>query len=152
MTAVPAGEWHREGFSISTDPARLDRPAIRDFLAATYWSPEIPQDVVDRGIEGSLVFGLYAGEKQIGFARAITDRATFAYVADVYVLEEYRGRGLARWLMETVLAHPDLQGLRRWMLLTRDAHALYRKVGFADVARPERIMEIARPDIYREKK
>ncbi|HEY6146292.1 MAG TPA: GNAT family N-acetyltransferase, partial [Thermoanaerobaculia bacterium] len=78
MTAVPAGEWHRDGFSISTDPARLDRPAIREFLAASYWSPEIPQDVVDRGIEGSLVFGLYAGEKQIGFARAITDRATFA--------------------------------------------------------------------------
>ncbi|HEY6050273.1 MAG TPA: GNAT family N-acetyltransferase [Thermoanaerobaculia bacterium] len=152
MTAGPAGEWHREGFSISTDPARLDRSAIREFLAASYWSPEIPQDVVDRGIEGSLVFGLYAGEKQIGFARAITDRATFAYVADVYVLEEYRGRGLARWLMETVLAHPDLQGLRRWMLLTRDAHDLYRKVGFADVARPERIMEIARPDIYRKKK
>ena len=152
MTAGPAGEWRRDGYSISTDPARLDRPAIREFLAASYWSPEIPQDVVDRGIEGSLVFGLYDGEKQIGFARAITDRATFAYVADVYVLEEYRGRGLALWLMETVLAHPDLQGLRRWMLLTRDAHALYRKVGFADVARPERIMEIARPDIYREKK
>jgi GNAT superfamily N-acetyltransferase len=122
---------------------------MREFLAASYWSPGIPQDVLDRAIDGSLSFGLYEGERQIGFARAITDRATFAYVADVYVLEEYRGRGLALWLMETVLAHPELQGLRRWMLLTRDAHPLYRKVGFVDVARPERIMEIARPDVYR---
>lgn len=152
MTASPPGEWRRDEYSISTDPSRLDRPAIREFLAASYWSPEIPQDVVDRAIEGSLSFGLYEGKKQIGFARAVTDRATFAYVADVYVLEEYRGRGLARWLMETVLAHPDLQGLRRWMLITRDAHALYRRVGFADAARPDRIMEIARPDIYRERK
>jgi len=152
VTASPPDEWRRGEYSISTDPSRLDRPAIREFLAASYWSPEIPQDVVDRSIEGSLSFGLYEGKRQIGFARAITDRATFAYVADVYVLEEYRGRGLARWLMETVLAHPDLQGLRRWMLLTHDAHALYRKVGFADAARPERIMEISRPDIYRERK
>ncbi|MDQ6892542.1 MAG: GNAT family N-acetyltransferase [Acidobacteriota bacterium] len=148
----PPGEWRRGEYSISTNPSRLDRPAIREFLASSYWSPEIPQDVVDRAIEGSLSFGLYEGRKQIGFARAVTDRATFAYVADVYVLEEYRERGLARWLMETVLAHPDLQGLRRWMLITRDAHSLYRGVGFADAARPDRIMEIARPDIYREKK
>lgn len=141
-------EWRRDGFTISTDSARLDRPAMREFLAASYWSPGIPQDVLDRALEGSLCFGLYEGRRQIGFARAITDRATFAYVADVYVLEEYRGRGLALWLMRTVMEHPELQGLRRWMLLTRDAHALYRKVGFVDVARPERIMEIARPDIY----
>jgi GNAT superfamily N-acetyltransferase len=141
-------EWRRDGFTISTDSARLDRPAMREFLAASYWSPGIPQDVLDRALEGSLCFGLYEGRRQIGFARAITDRATFAYVADVYVLEEYRGRGLALWLMQTVMEHPELQGLRRWMLLTRDAHALYRKVGFVDVARPERIMEIARPDIY----
>lgn len=141
-------EWRRDGFTISTGSARLDRPAMREFLAASYWSPGIPQDVLDRALEGSLCFGLYEGRRQIGFARAITDRATFAYVADVYVLEEYRGRGLALWLMQTVMEHPELQGLRRWMLLTRDAHALYRKVGFVDVARPERIMEIARPDIY----
>lgn len=154
MIASPHGEWRRGEYSISTDPSLLDRPAIREFLASSYWSPEIPQEVVDRAIEGSLSFGLYEGEgkKQIGFARAITDRATFAYVADVYVLEGYRGRGLARWLMETVLAHPDLQGLRRWMLITRDAHALYRNVGFVDAPRPDRIMEIARPDIYREKR
>jgi GNAT superfamily N-acetyltransferase len=151
MTASPHSEWRRDEYAISTDPSRLDRRAIREFLASSYWSPEIPQDVVDRAIEGSLSFGLYEGKKQIGFARAVTDRATFAYVADVYVLEEHRGRGLARWLMETVLAHPDLQGLRRWMLITRDAHALYRGVGFVDAARPGRIMEIARPDVYKEK-
>jgi len=143
-----SNEWRRHGFTISTDSSRLDRPAMREFLAASYWSPGIPQDVLDRALEGSLCFGLYEGERQIGFARAITDRATFAYVADVYVLEEYRGRGLALWLMQTVMEHPDLQGLRRWMLLTRDAHSLYRRVGFVDAARPERIMEIARPDIY----
>jgi GNAT superfamily N-acetyltransferase len=152
-TETIPNEWSRDGFTISTDSSRLDRPAMREFLAASYWSPGIPQDVLDRALEGSLCFGLYErdlqkGERQIGFARAITDRATFAYVADVYVLEEYRGRGLALWLMQTVMGHSELQGLRRWMLLTRDAHALYRKVGFADAARPERIMEIARPDIY----
>ena len=147
-TETIPNEWSRDGFTISTDFSRLDRPAMREFLAASYWSPGIPQDVLDRALEGSLCFGLYEGERQIGFARAITDRATFAYVADVYVLEGYRGRGLALWLMQIVMEHPELQGLRRWMLLTRDAHALYRKVGFADAARPERIMEIARPDIY----
>jgi len=147
-TETTPTEWQRDGFTISTDSARLDRPAMREFLAASYWSPGIPQEVLDRALEGSLCFGLYDGERQIGFARAITDRATFAYVADVYVLEEYRGQGLALWLMQTVMEHPQLQGLRRWMLLTRDAHSLYRKVGFVDVARPERIMEIARPDIY----
>lgn len=152
MSAGPVVEWRRGEYSISTDPSRLDRTAIREFLASSYWSPEIPQEVVDRAIEGSLSFGLYLDGRQIGFARAITDRATFAYVADVYVLEEHRGRGLALWLMETVLAHPELQGLRRWMLITRDAHALYRKVGFVDAQRPDRIMEITRPDIYREKK
>lgn len=147
-TETIQSEWRRDGFTISTDSVRLDRPAMREFLAASYWSPGIPQDVLDRALGGSLCFGLYEGERQIGFARAITDRATFAYVADVYVLEEYRGRGLALWLMQTVMEHPELHGLRRWMLLTRDAHALYRKVGFVDAARPERIMEIARPDIY----
>jgi GNAT superfamily N-acetyltransferase len=152
MSAALFDEWTRGEYSISTDPARLDRPAIREFLAASYWSPEIPQEVVDRAIEGSLSFGLYRAGRQIGFARAITDRATFAYVADVYVLEEHRGHGLALWLMETVLAHPELQGLRRWMLITRDAHALYRKVGFVGAQRPDLLMEITRPDIYRQKK
>jgi len=152
VSAAAFEEWTRGEYSISTDPARLDRPAIREFLASSYWAPDIPQEVVDRSIEGSLTFGLYRRERQVGFARAITDRATFAYIADVYVLEEHRGRGLALWLMETVLGHPELQGLRRWMLVTRDAHALYRKTGFVDAQRPELIMEITRPDIYRQKK
>jgi GNAT superfamily N-acetyltransferase len=104
--------------------------------------------MVDRSIDGSLCFGLFEDGRQIGFARVITDAATFAYLADVYVLESHRGRGLATWLMKSILAHPDLQGLRRWMLVTRDAHGLYRKVGFSDLAHPERIMEMTFPGIY----
>lgn len=142
-------EWRREGFTVSTDPARLDRAAIRDFLAGSYWAAEIPQEVVDRSVAGSLAFGLFDGDRQIGFARVITDRATFAYIADVYVLEAYRGRGLGVWMMEIVRAHPELAGLRRWMLVTRDAHALYRKSGFSDLAHPDRVMEIVYPDLYR---
>ncbi len=103
---------------------------------------------MDRSIEGSLNFGLYEGADQVGFARIITDRATFAYVCDVYVLESHRGRGLARWLMEVVRGHPDLQGLRRWVLLTRDAHPLYRQVGFQDVEDASRYMEIVDRDVY----
>jgi GNAT superfamily N-acetyltransferase len=134
-------EWRRGVFTISTDVERLDRAAIHEFLAASYWARGISRALVDRSIEGSLCFGLYDGPRQVGFARVITDSATFAYLADVYVLESHRGRGLATWLMESILAHPDLQGLRRWMLVTRDAHGLYRKVGFRDLAHPERLME-----------
>jgi GNAT superfamily N-acetyltransferase len=141
-------EWQRAGFTISTDRSKLDRKAIHEFLAGSYWATGIPQDVVDRSIEGSLCFGISEGGKQVGFARVITDGATFAYLADVYVLESHRGRGLAAWLMECILAHPELQGLRRWMLVTRDAHPLYRKSGFRDLAHPERIMEMTFPGIY----
>ena len=141
-------EWQRDGFTISTDRSKLDRKAIHEFLAGSYWATGIPQDVVDRSIEGSLCFGISEGGKQVGFARVITDGATFAYLADVYVLESHRGRGLAAWLMECILAHPELQGLRRWMLVTRDAHPLYRKSGFRDLAHPERIMEMTFPGIY----
>jgi GNAT superfamily N-acetyltransferase len=143
-----AHEWKREGFTISTDRSRLDRPAIHEFLSGSYWAKGIPRSVVDRSIDGALCFGLYDGERQVGFARVITDRATFAYLADVYVLESHRGRGLATWLMEAILAHPDLQGLRRWMLVTHDAHPLYRKVGFTELPHPERIMEMTFPGIY----
>lgn len=142
-------QWRRGEFTISTDPSRLDRAAIADFLTTSYWAAGIPRSVVDRGIDGSLSFGLFDGARQIGFARVVTDRATFAYLADVYVLEQYRGRGLALWMMETIRVHPELQKLRRWMLATRDAHPLYRKVGFVPLAQPERLMEIADPDIYR---
>ena len=137
-----------EGFTISTDPEKLDRALIQEFLAASYWATGIPRETVDRSIEGALCFGLYEGERQVGFARVITDRATFAYLADVFVVESHRGRGLAAWLMETILAHPDLQGLRRWMLLTRDAHPLYRKVGFTELAHPGRVMEKVDAKVY----
>lgn len=139
----------RGDFTISTDPARLDRGLIREFLAHSYWAPGIPREVVDRSIEGSLCFGLYEGGRQVGFARVITDHATYAYVADVFVLESHRGRGLALWLMQAIRAHPRLQGLRRWNLVTRDAHALYRKAGFRDAEFPERYMEIVDREIYR---
>ena len=138
----------REGFTISTDPARLDRAMIHEFLAASYWAKGIPRETVDRSIEGALCFGVYENGRQVGFARVITDRATFAYLADVFVLESHRGRGLAAWLMETILAHPDLQGLRRWMLLTRDAHPLYRRVGYTELAHPERVMEKVDAGVY----
>lgn len=138
-------EWQRDGFTISTDRDRLDHAAIHEFLAGSYWARGISREIVDRSIDGALCFGLYNRTRQVGFARVITDSATFAYLADVYVLESHRGRGLATWLMESILAHPDLQGLRRWMLVTRDAHGLYRKVGFRDLAHPERVMERTLP-------
>ncbi len=141
-------EWTRDKFTISTDPARLDREVIHRFLASSYWAPQVPRAIVDRSIENSMVFGLYEGERQVGFARVITDRATFAYVADVFVLESHRGRGLALWLMETIRAHPELQDLRRWTLFTKDAHGLYRKVGFRDIEDPLCCMEIVERGIY----
>lgn len=151
MKRAEPPEWRREGFTISTDRDRLDRPLIHEFLSESYWAKGIPRETVDRSIEGALCFGLYDGDRQVGFARVITDRATFAYLADVFVLESHRGRGLAAWLMESILAHPDLQGLRRWMLLTRDAHPLYRKVGYTALARPERVMEKVDANVYERK-
>jgi GNAT superfamily N-acetyltransferase len=131
-----------KGYEISTDPARLDLDVIHAFLRTAYWSPEVPRDVVERSLAGSLCFGLYApGGAQAGFARAVTDRATFAWIADVFVLPEHRGRGLATWLMRTVVEHPQLRGLRRTVLATRDAHGLYAELGFGPLAQPERWME-----------
>jgi GNAT superfamily N-acetyltransferase len=146
---MPETEWRRGAFSITTDPTRIDRAAAHAFLTASYWAAGIPRELVDRSIDNCLTFALLEGGRQIGMARVITDRATFAYLADVYVLEEFRGQGLGLWLMQTIRAHPDLQNLRRWTLTTRDAHDLYRKVGFTEPARPERFMEIIDPDIYR---
>jgi GNAT superfamily N-acetyltransferase len=139
----------RDGYRISTDSSAMDVDAIHAYLTGSYWAEGIPRDIVERSIRGSLCFGLFAAEEQVGFARVVTDRATFAYLCDVYVLEAHRGRGLAQWLMEVVLAHPDLQGLRRFLLATRDAHELYRRYGFTPIPRPERFMEIVRPDIYK---
>ena len=145
-----AEEWTRGAWVVSTERSRLDIDVIHGFLRGAYWAGEhLPRDVVHRAIENSLNFGLYQGAGQIGFARVVTDHATFAYVADVFVLEEQRGQGLGVWLMECVAAHPALQGLRRWMLGTRDAHTLYEKTGFTRIA-PEdgRWMEKADPDVY----
>jgi N-acetylglutamate synthase-like GNAT family acetyltransferase len=134
-------EWTRDGLTISTDRSRLDRGAIHEFLRGSYWAKGIPRELVDRAIDNSLCFGLYNADRLVGFARVITDSTTFAYLCDVFVLESHRGRGLGTWFMESVLSHPDLQNLRRWMLATADAHGLYRRVGFTALSKPERIME-----------
>src|SRR5262245_12948514 len=117
-------EVHRDNFTISTDPARLDREAIVDFLTRAYWAKGRPRDRKARTLANELVFGLYDNEKQIGLARVVSDYAVFAYLCDVFIHEDYRAHGLGKWLMETVMSHPDLQGLRRWTLATRDAHEL----------------------------
>lgn len=145
----PPVEWTREGYRISTDPAQLDLDVVHGFLATSYWAAGIPRDVVARSIEASVPFGLYRGDEQVGFARVVTDRATFAYLCDVFVVEAHRGRGLGRWLVATVLAHPDLRALRRWMLATWDAHGLYAGHGFTPLAKPETFMERYDPDVYR---
>jgi GNAT superfamily N-acetyltransferase len=144
-----AMEWRREAYTISTDKARLDRAAIHAFLQDSYWAAGIPREVVDKSIRNSLCFGIYEREAQVGFARVVTDFSTFAYLADVFVLPSHRGRGLAVWLMEVIRAHPELQGLRRWVLATRDAHALYRKTGFQALDDPGRFMEIVDREVYR---
>jgi GNAT superfamily N-acetyltransferase len=140
--------WSRGEFEITSDPARLDLSVVHAFLTNSYWARGIPIETVQRSMENSICFGIYRGDRQIGFARVISDRATFAYLADVFVVPEYRGRGLSKWLMECILAHPDLQGLRRWMLATQDAHGLYRQFGFTSIKTSERWMEIHDPEIY----
>jgi GNAT superfamily N-acetyltransferase len=135
-------------YEISTDPARLDVDAIHAFLTQSYWSPGIPRATVARAISNSLCFGVFWQGQQVGFARVVTDRTTFAYLCDVYVLETHRGHGLAKQLMDRVMKHPDLQGLRRMMLATRDAHGLYAQYGFTALGAPDRIMEVLKADIY----
>jgi GNAT superfamily N-acetyltransferase len=134
-------EWRRGEYIISTDKTRLDLAAVHGFLKDSYWAAGVPERVVRRSVEGSLIFGVYRSEEQAGFARVVTDHATFAYLADVYILEEHRGRGLGKWLMEVILSHPELQGIRRWMLATRDAHDLYREYGFTELGDPAIFME-----------
>ena len=136
-------------YEISTDPARLDVTLIHHWLSQeSYWSKNIPREIVERAIDGSMNFAVYHDrEGQVGFARVITDKATFAYLADVFVLEPHRGKGLSKRLMQTIVDHPDLQGLRRWLLATRDAHSLYAQFGFGPVV-AERLMERIDPDIY----
>jgi GNAT superfamily N-acetyltransferase len=144
---------HRQGkFVISTDRDRLDRDAVHGFLTESYWARGISREVVLQSIENSLCFGVYGDGKQVGFARVISDYATYAYIADVFVLESYRGHGLGKWLMECIMHHPWLQGLRRWSLATMDAHGLYSKFGFTPLKTPERFMELHNPDIYKRDK
>ena len=136
-------------YEISTDPDRLNTDVIHNFLATeSYWSPGIPRPIMDRAIQNSLCFGVYHRDAQVGFARVVTDQATFALLADLFILEPYRGKGLAKWLMRCIIAHQDLQGLRRLLLLTSDAHSLYRGFGFKELGNPSRFMEILRQDIY----
>lgn len=137
-------------YSISTEKNRIDLKAVHSFLSTeAYWCIGIPFERVQKAVENSLNFGLYHLDRQIGFARIISDYATIAYLGDVYVLPEYRGKGLSKWMMETIMTHPELQGLRRWILLTGDAHGLYRQFGWVDVASPDKWMELHNKDVYK---
>jgi N-acetylglutamate synthase-like GNAT family acetyltransferase len=143
-------ELRHGGYVVSTDSSRIDVAYVHAFLAESYWAKGIPRETVERAIANSLPFGLYdADGKQAGFARVVTDRATYAYIADLFVDEALRAKGLGKLLMRAIMSHPDLQGLRRWSLATRNAHGLYKQFGFSELAHPERFMEIAHPDPYK---
>lgn len=142
-------EWRRGEFLITTDKTRFDLDAIHAYLSReSYWAREIPRQVVERSLTNSLSFALLHGTRQIGLARLVTDRATFAWLGDVYVLSEFRGQGLSKWLMEVIIDYPEVQGLRRWLLATADAHSLYERFGYKPLARPERFMERHFPSVY----
>ena len=141
-------EWKQDRFTITDRQGDLDFDVIHGFLRESYWAKGIPRSILEKAAASSLCFGVYDNAGQIGFARVVTDLATFGYLADVFVLTEYRGQGLGKWLVSCILAHPELQGLRRWMLATRDAHGLYRQHGFVALPSPERFMEINIPNIY----
>ncbi|HEY5640333.1 MAG TPA: GNAT family N-acetyltransferase [Dehalococcoidia bacterium] len=143
-------ELRRDGYVVTTDASRLDIDYIHSVLTESYWAHGIPRDVVSRGIENSLNFGLFTGQQQVGFARVVTDHAWFAYLADVFVDEAHRGRGLGKLIVEAVTSHPDLRSVRRIMLGTDDAHGLYRQFGFRPLDRPERWMERGDPTRYQE--
>ena len=145
-------EWRQGEYTISDDRSRIDDDRVTAMIGATYWAKDIPRETMVRALDNSLVFGIYHDEDgQVGLARVITDRATYAYLCDVLIFDGYRGRGLGVWLVETIAAHPDLQGLRRWSLATRDAHGLYEKIGFTPVAFPNSYMERSFPNLYRRK-
>lgn len=142
-------KWQQGEFTVTDSQEDLDLEVIHDFLCKeSYWARHIPRATVEKSVNHSLCFGLYHATEQIGFARAISDYATFAYLADVFVVPDYRGRGLGKWLIACILAHPELQGLRRWMLATLDAHGLYEQNGFVALRHPEWFLEIHHPDIY----
>ena len=137
-----------DNYEISTDSRRLDVAFIHDFLRTSYWARDIPREVIERFIRHSLCCGAFCDRQQVGFARAVTDRATFAYIADVFVVPEHRRRGVSKLLLRALLEHPELQGLRRFLLATKDAHGLYAQFGFQPLSHPEQFMTIHRPDIY----
>jgi N-acetylglutamate synthase-like GNAT family acetyltransferase len=137
-------ETHRDNFTISTDPARLDIDTICDFLKRAYWANTRPRERTERAIQNSLVFGVYDGSKQIGLARVISDYSIFAYLCDVFIHEDYRAHGLGKWLIQTILEHPALKDMRRWLLVTNDAHTLYKQFGFTAIEDPERWMQMFR--------
>ena len=141
----------KDGYEIDDNPARLDLDVVHGFVAGSYWAGGVPRDVVARSVANSLNLGLYQGESQVGFTRAVTDRATFAWVCDVFVLPGHRGRGLGHWMIETLRAHPDMAGLRRLMLATADAHQVYADCGFTSLGDPDSYMEIrhSASDLYR---
>lgn len=136
--------WQRDNFLISTDKALLNLETIGELLGTSYWAPDRPIELTRRAIEHSLVFGVYDGERQIGFARLVTDYTLFAYLCDVMIADDYRGQGLGKWLVESILSHPEVRDVRRWLLITRDAHGLYRQFGFVGLDEPERYMEMMR--------
>jgi GNAT superfamily N-acetyltransferase len=134
-------EAHRDRFTISTDPARLDMDAIVDMLTHAYWAIGRPRERTERAIQNSLVFGMYDGDRQIGLARVVSDYSIFAYLCDVFIHEDYRANGLGKWLIQTVMEHPDLREMRRWVLVTNDAHGLYKQFGFTSIEDPEHWMQ-----------
>lgn len=150
-----AGEYYavkKDGYTISTDPSLINIDTVHIYLSQrSYWAEHVPREIVEKSIAYSLCFGIYDNVSQVGFARLVTDRATFAYLADVFVLEEYRGRGLSKWLMEVIHAHPELQTLRRWMLGTRDAHGLYEQFGWSVMNEDtrKRFMQKHAPGVYK---
>ncbi|EGR1226517.1 GNAT family N-acetyltransferase [Vibrio cholerae] len=150
---MPQGETVVQGFEISTDNNRLNFEVIYEFISQSYWAADIPKATLEKAISNSFCFGVYDSiGHQVGFARLITDKATFAYLADVFIIESQRGKGLSKRLVETIVTHPELQGLRRMVLATRDAHGLYAQYGFKPVENPEILMQIWQPNIYREPK
>ncbi len=144
-----SSEWRRGDLVVSTDRRRLDLDVVYAFVSSSYWGSGMPRGVFDRAVEHSLCFGVYDGDRQVGFARAITDRATYAYLSDVFILETHRGRGLGKWLVECMITHPALQGLRRLALFTRDAQGLYAPFGFGPASGGSTYMEIRNPDVYK---
>lgn len=142
-------EWQNGEFTISTEKSRLQIEAIHRFLSEdSYWAQERPKELTETAIEHSMCFGVYHGGDQIGFARVVTDHATFAYIGDVYIEEKYRGQGLSKWLMKVIVEHPELQGFRRYILATRDAHGLYEQFEFKSLRHPDRWMEKTAPNAY----